>query len=205
MELGVAYLWVQDYQAAWEHFDSANQRYPKHADVFYGMAGAAKWCSNDPQESVRQSAAGLECQYADAAGGVRLPLLLFFASVVRPQVFDRTEAETLLAILREGSLRARNSPGALAGLVLGGIDAGDFRDRCVGRNESDTLLRRWLTDFYVGVVEHERGSLGAFKEAMKKTATTVDDDFEVNKGHYLRKLWHPEFFIARHEAAGLGG
>jgi hypothetical protein len=36
---------------------------------------------------------------------------------------------------------------------------------------------------------------------MKAFATTCDDDFDSSKGQYLQKLWRPEFFIARHEAA----
>ncbi len=44
IQLGVAYLWIGDYAAAWEHFDAANRRRPKDVDALYQLAGAAKWC-----------------------------------------------------------------------------------------------------------------------------------------------------------------
>src|SRR5690349_2826142 len=73
MELGVAFLWVEDYRSAWEHFDFANRQQPKHSAAFYGMSGVAKWCLNERREAVSQWRAGLGCAYADAAGGVESP------------------------------------------------------------------------------------------------------------------------------------
>ena len=87
MQMGVAYLWLEDYAAAWEHFHAANQRYPKHSAIFHEMAGAAKWCLDEPNDAVNQWLAGLKCAYADSAGGVRCPLLLFTASVTNQGVF----------------------------------------------------------------------------------------------------------------------
>ena len=71
MELGVAYLWLKDYAAAWHHFHSANHRQPLYAANFYGMAGVAKWCMNEPNDAVSQWAMGIRCKYADAAGALR--------------------------------------------------------------------------------------------------------------------------------------
>src|SRR5207248_2283306 len=48
MELGVVYLWIGDYEAAWQHFHGFAEAYPNHADSIYGMAGVAKWCLNEP-------------------------------------------------------------------------------------------------------------------------------------------------------------
>jgi hypothetical protein len=201
IELGVAHLWLMDYSAAVEHFESANRRYPKHTDVFYGMAGIAKWCLNEPREAVGQWRLGLDCRFADAAGGVGLPLLLFVASILRPDVMTRVEAEDVLRT-RADDARIRIWPGPLAQFVLGRIDEAGCRRMCAGINESDTMLRRWRTDFYVGVLEHARGNPGRSRELMRRTATTFDDDFDLTKKHYLGKLWNEEFFIARHEAAG---
>jgi hypothetical protein len=199
MTLGVAYLWVQDYLAAWKHFDSANQRRPKHAP-FFGMAGAARWCLDDPEASVREWRAGLKSGYADGAGGVDLPLLLFFASVVKPELFDHREAENLLANRMENPL-IHNWPGPLAEFVSGRIDVETLRRRCIGVDDDSTFICMWRADFYIGVLQRVSGNAEHFQDMMRKTATTSPDDFDLAKRRrYLRKLWHPEFFIARHRA-----
>jgi hypothetical protein len=200
MDLGVAYLWVRDCQAAWEHFNSLNVRRPKHISSYYGMAGAAKWCLDDPEASVREWHTGLKCAYADGAGGVQVPLLLFLASVVKPELFEREEAERLLAIRVENPL-IRNWPGPLAEFVSGRIGVDALRSRCIGIDDDETFTRTWRGDFYISVLEYARGNVGQFQEVMQKIATTSPDDFDLTRRRrYLAKLWCPEFFIARHEA-----
>src|SRR5213595_3977298 len=64
MELGAAYLWLREYREAWEHFKKAIDTYPRSNSAFFGMAGVAKWCLNDPEEAVKQWRAGLQAEYA---------------------------------------------------------------------------------------------------------------------------------------------
>jgi lipoprotein NlpI len=198
MELGVAYLWLGNYQAAWEHFYDVLQTYPRSMSVFYGMCGAAKWCMDEPDKAVSQWRAGLNAQYADAGGaGVRLPLLLYFGSVVNSSVFSRTEAEGLLAE-KASDPRAQNWLGPLAGFVTGRIDENELQKRCTGGNEADTRSGLWLADFYAGVVEMGRGNVAGFKEAMRKILDTTVGQTSDEK-FFLSCLWQPEFFLARHE------
>ena len=201
MELGVGYLWVKNYQAAWEHFYDVNQKDPNHHAIFYGMAGVAKWCMNEPEESVRQWCSGLNCRYADGAGGVQLPLLLFDASVFKPEVYPRAEAEKLLTV-RANDRRVKNWPGPVAEFLLGRIDEGGLRSKCAGLNEGDTFMRHWLADFYIGILEHTHGNMQCFQKMIHKTAETSDDDFDSTKKQYLGKVWDAEFFIAYHESFG---
>ena len=118
MELGVAYLWLGDYTAAWDHFDAANRKYPKHSAAFYEMAATAKWCMGGFVRSGRAVDWRLDCDFADAAGGVRCPLQLFFASVVVPGVFSRAEAERLLGAARCAAREYVFGPGRLPNLCL---------------------------------------------------------------------------------------
>jgi hypothetical protein len=204
IELGVAHLWVENYIAAWEHFCAANERYPNKISAFYEFAGVAKWCLGEFLAAVDEWRMGLTCEFADSAGGARLPLLLFVASVLKPGVLARTDVEKLLTV-RADDRRVRNWPGPVVQFVLGRIDETAFRAASVGRNEVDTLLRNWRADFYLGILEYVRGNTGRFRELMRKTANTTDDDFDLTKRQrYLRKLWHAEFFIARNEAGVKG-
>lgn len=200
MELGVAYLWVHDYQAAWEHFNAANQRKPRHSAAYYGMAGAAKWCLDKPEAAVREWQEGLRCQYADAAGGARMPLLLFFASAVTPNLIARTDAEKLL-LIRANDRRVRYWPGPVVEVMLGRIDEDQLRKHCAGVNDADTANRHWLSDFYLGVVALSRGDAAHFNEAVRKTADLTWTDFDRNRQSFLGRMWHEEFFIARHQVS----
>jgi hypothetical protein len=200
MELGVAYLWAQEYQAAWEHFDAANRRQPKYMDIFYGMAGAAKWCLCEMEAAVAQWRIGVRCRYADGAGGMGSPLLLFFASVVEPRLFERTEAEKLISKRADNPSRVRNWPGPVGQFVLGRINAGVLLAKMAeskSKDASDLLL----VEFYIGVLARARGDMQDFERQMQKAAATSDDDFDVNNRQYLAKLWCPAFFLARYEAS----
>ena len=204
MRLGVAYLWMGDFEAAFAHFDAVNQRKPYHTDAFYGMAGVAKWCLNVKEEAVALWKAGLKCAYADAAGGVRLPLLLCVASVLSPKSFPRTEAEKLLRARTGGG---RIWPGPLGNYVLGHLDEAGLIGRCVNRDGSEYFLGRWQADFYFGLRAYDRGDVTRFQELMRKVVVIDDDDFDMenHRARFVRKFWHAEFFIATdlaHEASG---
>ncbi len=80
MALGVGYLWLGEYDVAWEHFQHANRKPRNSTDIYFGMAGAAKWCLGKSDDAIREWQSGLQAQYADFAGGIGIPLLLFLAS-----------------------------------------------------------------------------------------------------------------------------
>jgi hypothetical protein len=200
MELGVAYLWVGSYQVAAEHFQRANQTHSHTMDVFYGMAGAAKWCLNDFSAAVELWHTGLGAQYADFAGGVHLPLLLWVTSVLKPKVFPRTKAENLLK-QKVKDTRIKSWPGPIARFILGLIDEATMAAVCVER-ERETLDRKWLTQFYRGLIAFNQGNMrpGELKERMRRTADASLPEWS-NEQNFLTLPWSEEFFIARHEAA----
>ena len=52
MELGVAQMWLGDYDAAFETFGAYNAEHPQHTSVTYAMAGVALWCVNRADDAV---------------------------------------------------------------------------------------------------------------------------------------------------------
>jgi lipoprotein NlpI len=202
MRLGVAYLWAEDYRSAWEHFLRVNEQYPKHADDFYAMAGAAQWCLGKPCDGVNQWTEGLACQYTDWAR-VTLPLLLYFASVVKPSTFSLDHAKRLLTN-RAKDDRIQKWPGPIAQFVLDQLDEDGLRRNCEGFNDRDTALRNWKADFYLAVVEHARGNVERYSQLLQKCTTMSDDEFATKRDTFLGKLWAPEFFLARHELSRIG-
>ena len=93
----------------------------------------------------------------------------------------RGEAERLLTV-RANDQRIKKWPGAVVEFVLGRIDDEELRSKCVGRDESDTLIRNWFADFHRGILALRGGDVATYKGYMKRTATASDDDFDVSKG-----------------------
>ena len=200
MELGVALLWIRHYDEAAEHFHAAVNAYPQKLASFYGMSGAAKWCSGDKSAAVAEWAAGLESQFADPAGGVRLPLLLFLASVQDNALFSRHKVEEILR-RRAKMPVARKWPGPLAQFVLHEIDESSLRTYCAGFGDLDTVLRHWIADFYVGVLDLAENAKADFALSCKNIVRAAVEK-SADDNAFLGFIWNEEFFIARNEAFG---
>jgi len=195
MGLGIAYLWLYQYEQAWEHFHKTITEDSMKGDAFFGMAGVAKWCLGETQQAVSQWRAGLRAKYARASGlGVRMPLLLFFASVVKQPSFKKEMAESLL-MEKVKDRRIKNWPGPIALLVLRQINEDEFQSLCRGDSEEDTLVRQWLAEFYRCLIQFEESKLPVLRASMRKLADTNQP-----KNILLNRIWNEEYFLARHEA-----
>jgi hypothetical protein len=213
MQLGVAYLWLQRYESAYEHYYTAIHNHPRTGDSDFGMAGVAKWCLGKPDEAISQWRTGLNAKYARASGfGIRMPLLLFFATVRQPNVFDHKLAEKLLRE-KSADIRIRNWPGPIAKLLLDQVSITDLENYCRGVKSSDagktpfshpspqeTSNCLWLAEFYNSVLGLEQGVLTDFQNSMRKLSDTSQSEWQ-GENVFVSRLWNEEFFIARYEAA----
>ena len=79
MRLGVAFLWTGDFEAAFAHFDAANQRQPHRTRTFMRWLAlrSGAWASS--RRPLRIGRRDSKCAYADAAGGVRFWHAEFFS------------------------------------------------------------------------------------------------------------------------------
>jgi hypothetical protein len=216
MTLGVALLWLGRYAEAWEHFHSVIETPPRVGDNDYGMAGVAKWCLGRPDEAVLEWRAGLKAKYARASGlGVRMPLLLFFAAIREPRVFDRKLAEKLVLDTTK-DIRISNWPGPIARLVLDQISEAEFKNHCLGirpgdtgknpfarHNQQETSNCLWLAEFYRSVLTLEQGALSDFQNSMRKLSDTSQSEWQDEKHVFTARIWSEEFFLARHEGGDI--
>jgi hypothetical protein len=199
MGLGVAYLWLRQYDAAFEHFSEFNKHHRHHIVVTYGMAGTAKWCLGDAGAAVEQWREGLKCQYTDWAGGVDLPLLLCFASIVRPMIIERREARQILQ-KRLASPFATRWPAPLGRYMMDEIDEEELRKKCEYEDSEVVITRSQWADFVVGVKAVENGKAGLFTEMMTRASNASWRDYDASLGLFLSKIWHEAFYLARYEA-----
>jgi hypothetical protein len=214
MTLGVALLWLGRYGETWEHFHSVIEKGIRVGDGYYGMAGVAKWCLGRPDQAVLEWRAGLKAKYARASGlNVIMPLLLFFAAIREPRVFDRKLAEKLLLETTK-DIRIRNWPAPIARLVLDQISEAEFQNHCLGirpgdsgknpfarHNQQETSNCLWLAEFYRSVLALEQGALSDFQDSMRKLSDTSQSEWQDEKNVFTARIWCEEFFLVRYEAA----
>ena len=201
MELGVGYLWINQYEEAWEHFNDAIEHFPIKGDAFYGMAGTAKWCLGEPAEAVSHWRAGLTAKYARASGlGIRMPLLLFFVSVVKPELVDYTFVKRLLLEKAEDP-GMDNWPAPIAKRVLGQITDEELRKNCSADADdaSDARDCLWLAEFYEALMNRKQSTTSAFRARMHDWADTGKPEWQ-DEDAFFTRIWSEEFFLGRHEA-----
>lgn len=197
MELGVAYLWAERYLSASDHFDAAIRSHPRSLESFFGMAGIAKWCLDQHQDAVRQWQVGLSAEYTGPGRGIHLPLLLFAACTIDPSVQPDTESTRLLKDkLTEPQVRGWPVP--IAEFILGQIDQVHLQSQYVGRDKNESLQRRWLSEFYIGIVESSRGNTASCRETMQQLVNMTGAEWS-DETFFLGRMWSEEFFFARHE------
>jgi len=196
--LGIAYLWTQDYETAWNHFQNAIKHARWSSDDEYGMAGVAKWCEGQAKEAVECWRAGLKCDYGDAGGAsVGNQLLLFAASILRPEAISQKEAIALLK-KKAGNRRISAWPGPFVGFCLNrGKTALDLEETNPGVES-----RRAMAKFYKSLIELDEGVLSKAKfnlQMRELTDTSLPQWREVSRS-FTDLISNEEFFIARHEA-----
>ena len=197
MSLGIGYLWTRQYEAAWKHFSAAIDEYPNKMASFYGMAGTTKWCLDQPSEAVRQWTVGLDSQFTDAAGGVQLPLLLLYASIISSKLYSTEDAKILLNSKLGGS-RSPKWPGPLAKYVLGQINNEVAIGLCSEAHQGKSKLCHWIVNFYSGALDLSEGRTELFQEKMQSTIEApLKEPFD--NRFFLSCLWREEFFLARHQ------
>ena len=147
MSLGIAYLWLHEYQSAWSHFRNALETRGAKGDVYFGMAGVAMWCLDRPSDAVAEWRAGVKANYARGGGlNITMPLLLFFASIIKPEVFEIRSAKELM-VKKTNDTRIENWPGPIASWLLRQITEEEFQGHCNGTDAKNALNRKWLAEF----------------------------------------------------------
>ena len=202
MTLGLGYLWAEKYETALNHFQDWMHRYRVTMEAYLVLAGVAQWCLDDTIAASESWKLGLRAQYIDMAGGIRPPLLLWAASILRPNDALRREAAEILGEKAKGP-KVRHWPGALAQFVLNQIDESQLQERSKERlSQKIPPGQKWQVAFYKHVLELERRGLSAgnFQGMMRELVDTSGTAWSEDKD-FLQLVRNPEFYIARHEAS----
>jgi hypothetical protein len=190
VNLGIAHLCLKDPGMARTFFEQAVAE-PLPDTGTHALLGVASWILEDRQEAIRIWSKGLDCDYRDEAGGMELPLLLFYAGVREPTLFSIAQAQTLISDALK-SRSAKNWPGPLGQFVLGRIDEKRARKAAEFDEPVVTAAQLNQVEFYVGVMAYMRGDQERFIEYVRRCARGRESE--------LNSEWH----LAQHEVATYG-
>ena len=136
------------------------------SDSDYILAGIAKCLLGNYLDSVDIWQAGLSTQYTDAAGGVAIPSLLYFAAV---KLNDINLEKKAIGLLRKKykSKRVANFPGAIAGYLLGKINEDELLNTYASMKELKTRVL-CKSYFYIAVRNLKDGNMLLYFENLKQ-------------------------------------
>jgi tetratricopeptide (TPR) repeat protein len=181
--LGVAYLCLGDGHTAKKFFDEALAM-PLPDTGTHALAGVTRWVLGERADAVRMWTAGLDCEYRDYAGGMELPLLLFYAAARDPAVYAMGQARNLIREALKSSW-AENWPGPLGRFVLKQIDEKEAR-REAEFDQPEVMARQMNElEFYAGVIAYLAGNDEQFMDRMRRCALTPR--CEVSNEWYLAR------------------
>lgn len=163
-------LCLKDYNAALVDYEEAQRISGGNSDSDYLSIGLISWIQNNRSGAIETWKAGLKTQYTDAAGGVRVPSFLFFASVITSDV--RLEKEAIQYLRRRWKSNASiNWPGAIAGYLLQAITDEDLLKSAEQISE---LRTRFLCQayFYLAVNRIRENDSQGYLHFLKKCAAS---------------------------------
>ena len=210
LQLGLAYLWLEDYNAAWEHFDDRNRHYDNlnrgrpNSTIFTNWRAlrSGAW-TNTPTRLLNGGGDANAATRISRAGSHRPSYFSLPLSWTPPRA--RATSPKDFSDKRSKSWRYKYWPSPVTDYVLGRIDEDRLQDECSRKNnERGMLAARWEIGFYGGIVALSQGNISRYKKLIREASVTSDDNFDPTSKRYVIDIWKPEFFLARHLAAGIG-
>jgi hypothetical protein len=136
-------------------------------DSDFVFCGIANWLVGNKAEAVQQWHNGKNCKYTDAAGGVELQVILYFASIsMADETLKSGVVKTLKKLLK--SKRSISWPGPLGQYILG-----EITEEVLFANTSNIpiLKERQLcqANFAVAIKELEKGNTIEYKKKLQES------------------------------------
>jgi hypothetical protein len=170
--------------------DSANlcetiiQKSGGDSDSDFIFLGVSQWLLERYSEAIDTWKKAKHTKYTDAAGGVEIPLMLFYASIsLKDNSLNLKACNDLGKIYRPR--RPKMWPGPIAGYVLEEISEDELRSEI---SKQAILHEKQLcqAEFYIGSMRYKSGNIQGYYQAMHDAL-----------GQGPSSLVKPEFYLAR--------
>lgn len=173
---------IADAQKAYERLivdDSNSARW-------FHRSGVVAWMTGKYKRAVSLWQQALKCGYSDGGRGVHAPLLLYFAGVRRPRLFDASESMRMIeSRAGHGPQDIWNWPRPLGWLVLGDVDEIELRSRLESDPQPYTPYFLHQVDFYLGVLALAQGDRRRYREKMEQCAVLIAPQCAFNEEYFL--------------------
>lgn len=164
-----ALLSLKRYQDAVELSRQIIEKTTGRSDSDFIFLGVSQWLLGDRNGAVESWESATGTEFTDAAGGVEVPLLLFFASTF----MDRRELSNRAILrLRQLCKRARSSswPGPLASFIVG--KTGEAELLSALDSEPSLHSKQFCqAAFYMAVLRKLSGDLDGYDKLMKNSCS----------------------------------
>ena len=207
--LGEALMWAGDYSASANHFrdaiakDARHQGFNASNEEDFAFLGAAEWCSGDYDAAMKAWDAGIKAIGSISGSRTHCPLLLLFASILRPHLYRRERAEKIL-FKRLNGRYGKGWPASEARFAAGQIDEKALEASWPATPPLNVRLlgpeAEWKRDFYK-VVRNLAAGTTTLNDA-RQTWSSLSERSRYESGDvkdFYSIVSIPEFFIARHE------
>jgi len=201
IQIGVTYMWLGEWQRAWEHFRGFIENSSTSTDVMAKFAGVAKWCAGDRVLAIQQWKLGLDADYTDPSGGVTIPLHLYFAAAACPTMLSIAEMDSLIRQPTREQIGV-GYPGLLARVALGELSSAGALREAQETDPHGSRQHPWKIAFWEGVHQLASGNKHRFLKQMSVVADLDWEDFDRSQPDFIDRIWSSEFFLARHYVVG---
>jgi hypothetical protein len=131
----------------------------------FKFKGTALWNQNKWQEAIDTWKNGVNSKFTDAAGGVEVPLLLYFAAVKTNNALLKTQAVKSLKKIVKSS-KSKNWPGPLGAFILENIDENVLLSY-VSTQPSLRAKQLCQANFYIAIRNLQNGNIDRAKQLIK--------------------------------------
>lgn len=168
-DLGVGYLLAKNFSQARTTFQNLISATKSRIATHFVYLGLVHWVQHEWNEAIRVWKAGIKCGYA-RHDGADLPMMLYFASVLRPGNMGILEAKEYLQTWRDGRLVDVGIPYLICGLLLEQLSVSEFEIacKCHWKEMPASVIREecLLHDFYKSVWERNQYGLATWGQSM---------------------------------------
>lgn len=175
---------LSNYNEALTLAEKVTQLRNGETDDDFISSGIALWALNKREEAIIKWKQAEKAIYTDAAGGVELQIILYFAAIrTNNEALKQETIKKIKKLLK--SKRAINWPAPLALYILGNLLEEQLRSYIV---EVPILKERQLcqSDFVVAIRELENNEMESYKSKLQE-ATSYGSSAYLEQMYYLAK------------------
>jgi hypothetical protein len=183
--VGLALLDLNRFDEAIHVFQESELNDHSTSEITLVYLGVSRWCAGDRSGAVKAWAASLETDYADQAGGVQGPAMLWFgATKTGDRLREKMAVKGLRKFWKPRLLTSEDWPGpaGVSGFLLGHVNEHRFVYEWTQEHPILEARRKCKAYFWAGIRQHDQAIANQFSRLASADRNAILE---------------PEFFLTR--------